>query len=149
MSGLRNTVRTLAVLYLLWVLLCAWRARAWHPGGVRCLLLEIEARSGRIFLRFRGDDPSRSTRLRQVPLVRLAGLVGVLGAPLHVQAILADELDVASLVRRGLLVLRLVAAGHDHAADVLLIGVAGVARSLLVASNPSSYRKIALNVDLT
>ena len=84
-----------------------------------------------------------------MPLVRLAGLVGVLGAPLHVQAILADELDVASLVRRGLLVLRLVAAGHDHAADVLLIGVAGVARSLLVASNPSSYRKIALNVDLT
>ena len=75
-----------------------------------------------------------------MPLIGLvAGLVGVLGAPLHVQAILADELDVAGLMRGGLLVLRLVATGHDHATDVLLVSVPGVARRLLVASDPSSY----------
>ena len=70
-SGLGDPVRALTVLDLLLgvVLLCARRARAWYPGSIRCLFLEIESGCCCIFLRLRCDYPTRSTCFRQMPLV--------------------------------------------------------------------------------
>ena len=82
---------------------------ALDPSGVwRILLrmlLEIKARHGRAFLRLARNDALVTTcSVWQVPLVRAARVLGVLGATLHVQGVFADELDGASLVGCLLLV---------------------------------------------
>ena len=63
------------------------------------MLLEIKAWHGRVFLRLARDDSLIGAGgIRQVPLIRAARVLGVLGTAFHVQGILADKLDSASLV---------------------------------------------------
>lgn len=109
------------------------------------MLLEVEARRS-VLLRLTGDDAWPTVAcVRQMPLVGAAGFAGVFRAAFHVKRVLADELDIASLMA---LVLRLVAGGHDAADVVLVVAAPLVARGLLVSCDSTADAEVALHIDL-
>ena len=64
------------------------------------MLLEVEARRS-VLLRLTGDDAWPTVAgVGQMPLVGAAGFAWVFRAAFHVKRVLADELDIASLVAR-------------------------------------------------
>lgn len=71
------------------------------------MLLEVEAGSSGALLRFTSNDTGRPSRIRQVPLVAIAVLRRVLRSSLHMQRVLANELDGAGRLMRLLLLLLL------------------------------------------
>ena len=112
------------------------------------MLLEVEARRGRVLLRLTRDYSWRATRVGKVPLVaRVRGVVvRVLRAALHVQRILPDELHVTGCVRS--VMLGLVPGGHDAADVVLVVLGSRVAGGLLISGDAAADAQISLHADL-
>ena len=119
----------------------------WSPCCRCCLIMLLEIKTRRCVLLWLTcyDSWSSIRRVRQMPLI-WAGIVGVFRATFHMQGVLSDQLNIASLVA---LVLRLISRRHNSV-DImrLFMSTSLMTSSLLVSCDSPSYAEVALDTDL-